>query len=254
MSTYGFGTPAPEKVEAPKLPTSGLAGYEHEVKLKDGQTVKVIALHNVDQSFQINVHKRQVNYDGLGFRSIPVGTRNTHLPFLATPVKSPFESDPDPKVRSWKTARFALVFILESPNEKQRGHVGFLELRDNYLRQDGSYNLVKEYEEQSGEGVEGHVITYSRTGSSIKDTSYKTTILKSQNLTKEQQKVVDAEVPEVRDYILGLYDKEWTTEEFQRIYEIFVAQNRVETAPVQTEPVRPSHPHAAVSEADEIPF
>lgn len=248
---FGFNTPAPEKIEAPKLASSGLAGYEHEIKLKDGQTAKMIALHPLDDSFQINVHKTPVNYDGLGFRYIPAASKNTHLDFLATPVKSPFESDPDPKVRNWKTARYMLVFVVDSPNEKLKGHVGYLELRDNYMRKDGSYNVIQEWQEQSEESVEGHIVTWSRTGKGVQDTSYKTTVLKSQKLTAEQMAIAEAEVPEIQEYIIGLYRKEWNAEEFQRVYDIFQATKKSDSAPASTE-VKPSHPVA--SEQDEIPF
>jgi len=251
--SFGFNTPAPEKVEVPKLASSGLAGYEHEIKPKDKQSFKFVVLHPLSDCFQINVHKQTVYDPGNGYRQVPVGTRNTHLPFLNPPVPSPFESDPDGKLRSWKTARYMLVFVLDSPNNKLTNHVAFLELRDNYTRKDGSYNTILSWEEENELAVEGRTIVYSRTGSGIEDTSYKTTVLvKTDTLTAEQLAIAEKEVPEVRDYILSLYNKEWTTEEFTRLYNLH--KNKVNAdARKPEEALVPAHP-VATSDADEIPF
>lgn len=250
---FGFGTPAPERVEAPKLATSGLSGFEHEIKPKDKQTFKFLVLHGLEDCFQVNVHRLTVLDPGNGYRQVPAGSYNTHLPFLNPPVPSPFESDPDGKVRGWKTTRYMLVFVLESPNDKLTNHVAYLELRDNYKRKDGSFNLIEGWEKTNGLPIEGRTITYSRTGTGLQDTSYQTNILvKTDTLSDAQTAIVEKELPEVRDYILSLYNKEWTTEEFTRLYNLYKA---VVDAPVRTadENVRPTHP-VAKSEEDEIPF
>lgn len=250
--SFGFGTPAPEKVEAPKLATSGLAGYEHEIKPKDKQSFKFVVLHPLSDCFQINVHKVTVYDPGKGYRNVPVGTRNTHLPFLNPGIPSPFENDPDGKVRSWKTARYMLVFVLESPNNKLTGHVAYLELRDNYTRKDGSYNILQSWEEENELTVEGRTITYSRTGSGLEDTTYKTNVLvKTDTLTAEQLAVAEKEAPEVQEYILSLYNQEWTPEEFVRLYGLF--KNKAATTPTPAAELAPSYPTATNAE-DEIPF
>lgn len=254
-SSFGFGTPAPEKVEAPKLASSGLSGFEHEVKLKPDKKIKVVVLHPLNGSFQINVHKTPVYDPGNGYRYVPVGSKNTHLSFLNPPVASPFETDPNPAVKYYKTARYMLVFVLESPDGKLNNHVAYLELRDNWSRKDGSYNIIQTWEEENGQSVEGRQLVYSRTGSGMKDTTYKTTILVSPvELTPEQLAVVQKEAPEVRDYILSLYNREWTTEEFTRLHGLLTAQlaEKERKDSGQPDPV-PTHP-VATSDDTEIPF
>jgi len=233
--SYGFNTPQPAVVEVPTLESSGLPGFDHELrKLKDKQRVKFIPLHAVDQSFTIIVHKKQFMTD-VGYRYIPVGSRNSHLPFLNPPVRSPFEQNPDKNIWTFKTARYMLVFVVDG-FDKLNGHVAYLELRDQW-KKDGTYNIIKEWENNTGKSVEGRLVVFGRNGTGIQDTSYSITVTDPQALTAEQKAIADREAPEVRDYIVSLYDREWTLEEFRRLYHIGMEAERAKNnTAVDTKP------------------
>src|SRR5258706_9435711 len=98
-----FGTPALEF--GPTL-SSGLAPWQHELKLKSGEDVKFVPLHTLDESFALWVHRQQFRYGDNGFKYIPSGKK------MNPPVQSPFDTSPDPKVNVIKPLRYMLVLVI----------------------------------------------------------------------------------------------------------------------------------------------
>ena len=232
-----FNVPQPEM--AASL-VSGLPGWSHEVRPKAGETIRFVPLQRLDQCLAVFVHRQQVKYDG-GFKYVPVGSKNPHL---FTAVMSPFENDPNPKVSGFKLARYLMTFVLDG-SETLTGHVAFVEVRDNYKKKDGTYNRLAHWEKESGESIKGHKVALSRQGTGVTDTVYSISVLGTHTFTDEQRVVITTEGTEVLNYLKGLFVREWSAEEFTRIYQQGIVNNQ---APVQ------EHPTLPTGDELEIPF
>jgi len=201
-----------ENVEFGPVLSSGLAGYAHELKLKDGDTVRFVPLHSVDESLGLWVHQKQAKVDGQ-FQYIPVGSH------LKPPVASPFESDPRKEIRNSKVLRYMLVLVLEG-TKKLNGHVAYLELRGN-MKRTGTYDKFVLFEDQAEDSVEGYICAVSRTGSGQLDTVYEAVVTpKKREFTKDEKEVIETEKQELVDLLREKYvTKVWTAEDFQRVFE-----------------------------------
>jgi len=229
-----FGT---KKLEFGPVLSSGLAPWVHELKPKSGDNYKFVPLHSLEESMSLWVHRQQVKYDG-GFKYVVSGKK------LDPAVESPFDNDPRKEVNGIKPLYYMLVFVT-SGNDALKGHVGYLELRQNLKKRDGTYDRMAKYEDDSeSHSVKGIKCSLSRNGSGLNDTVYESSITDPYKFTKADQEVIDREVPELVTHLKSLYIKPWTTEEFTRIYNAGIVNS---VAPKSTAPL-------AEFSADEIPF
>lgn len=232
-----FGT---EELEFGPTLSSGLAPWQHEVKPKSGDTIRFVPLHAVDESLGVWVHRKQVKYDG-GFKYVVSGKK------LKPPVLSPFDTDPRPDVNQIKPLRYMIVYVVGG-SETLKGHVAFVELRQNLKKRDGTFDKMVAYEDESeAHSVKGLKCSLSRQGSGLTDTVYTFTITDAYKFTAEDQEVIEREMPEIVDHLKNLYVREWTTEEFDRIYKEGFVANQV-PAP------KPAVELHTPTDEDEIPF
>lgn len=232
-------------VEVVPTLSSGLPAWKHEVRLKDGQIVRFVPLHAVKEGMGVWVHLKKLNL-GEGYKYIPVGSKNKHL---FTPVNSPFEASPDKEISATKVTNFMIVFVLEGA-EDLNGHVGFVELRAN-MKRNGSYDKFLLWESEAKDSVANKKCSIQRTGSSLKDTVYQSTVVGPYKLTKEQEEIVAREKPEVIDYLLENY-RNWTEDKFNEAFAKFMeTQAKSASKPeLETETEEAGKPFGK----DEIPF
>lgn len=233
-----FGT---QKLEFGPTLSSGLAPWQHELKLKSGENVKFVPLHPLEESFALWVHRKQFRYGDNGYKFIPSGKK------MNPPVQSPFDSSPDPEVNGIKPLRYMLVLVI-SGKEDLNGHVAYLELRNNQKKRDGTYDRMAKYEADSdSHSVQNMKCSLSRKGTGLTDTVYESSITDEYKIKKAEQEVIDVEVPELVDYLKTTYLKEWTPEDFAKVYHEAVASQLTGGNVAVTS----THP---VADDSEIPF
>lgn len=222
-----FGTP---KLEFGPTLSSGLAPWKHEVKPKSGDNYKFVPLHSLDESFSMMMMRKQVQYEGQGFKYVPSGKH------LNPPVESPFNTDPRKEVNQVKPVYYMAVLVL-SGNDDLKGHVGFVELRNNMKKRDGTYDRMAKYEDDSdSHSVKGIKCSLSRTGSGQTDTVYESSITDAYKISKAETEVIERELPEIVEYIKSLYLTGWDEERFKKVYNEGVV-NGVVNKPTSTETV-----------------
>lgn len=215
-----FGT---KKLEFGPVLSSGLAPWVHEVKPKSGDNYKFVPLHSLEESMSIWVHRQQVKYDG-GFKYVVSGKK------LEPAVESPFDTDPRKEVNGIKPLYYMLVYVIAG-NDNLKDHVGFLELRQNLKKRDGTFDRMATYEKESEIGsVKGIKCSLSRIGSGLNDTVYQSSITDKYTFKKDEIAVIDREVPELVAHLKGLYLKTWTPQEFTRIYNEGIVNNKAPKA------------------------
>lgn len=224
---FGFGLPQAEVFTAPKLEASGLEFWKHEVKPKDGDKIVFVPLHSTAECLQVWVHTKAVKYDG-GFKYVPSGKRNTHL-FPA--VESPFDTDPNDEVRKTKLANYMLVYVVSGAGDLD-GHVGYLELRFNYKKKNGTGDLIQTWENDQGEEITGRKVNLKRTGKGLTDTVYTASVGNPHTFSEVENATIDAEAEGVLAYLKSLFTEGWTPERFVEVYKSGIVNS---TAPKQVE-------------------
>lgn len=236
LQNDAFGT---ERAQREPVLASGLAAWQHELKIKDGETVKFVPLQDAGKTLEVVVHNKQIRVNGGGFRYVVSGSENKHL--FAPFAGSPFENSPDKTQRATKVIHLMLVYVLDG-NEKIKGHVAFLDAKDN-MKRTGAFNIMEFYEKNEEEGVSGHKVTMSRQGSKMLDTVYQTNVGGKYTFTAADNEVIALETPDVVAHLKSLYVKDWTLADLQELYKQNASFESAPATPVTNK-----------VEQDEIPF
>jgi hypothetical protein len=212
MAGKGFGTQKAQTIDA---------GWKLEVKFKDGNSAKLVFLHELDECLEVYTHIKPVQLNGQ-WRNIPSGNRNGHL-FPAVP--DAFDMHPDKDVAKVGLKRFAKVYVLDATGKSAelKGKVAFIELKAEIFK------AIEAWVSATGKPLTGREVSVVRKGSGQLDTKYPTAVLDAH----PEINPAELDDTEVQDYLYKLYIAPLTMDDLRNWYD--QCMPTPQTAPLQAQ-------------------